>query len=80
MVSYDGYHVTVPASWPVYDLGHTPTTCVRTDVSAVYLGHPGPDQQCPAHAVGHAPMLLIEPYDTTARSHVTPAAQRTAAG
>ncbi|MGI8695614.1 MAG: glycoside hydrolase domain-containing protein, partial [Mycobacteriales bacterium] len=42
-------------------------------------GHPGPDQQCPAHAVGHAPTLLIEPYDTTARSHVTPAAQRTAA-
>lgn len=71
-VSYDGYSTSVPASWPVYDLSRNPSTCVRFDVHAVYLGHPGPDQQCPAHAVGHTEALLIEPNDAQAATHVQP--------
>jgi hypothetical protein len=51
----------VPASWPVYDLAADPSTCVRFDRHAVYLGSPSPDQRCPAHAVGRTETLLIEP-------------------
>jgi hypothetical protein len=36
---------------------------VRFDRPAVYLGHPGDQQNCPAHLVGGAPGLLIEPLD-----------------
>jgi hypothetical protein len=70
-VSYRGYHVAVPASWPVYDLARWPTTCVRVDVHAVYLGHPGRSQRCPAHLVGRTTALLLEPYDAIARRHVS---------
>lgn len=70
-VSYDGYHVRVPASWPVYDLARNPTTCVRVDVHAVYLGHPGRSQRCPAHLVGRTTALLLEPYDAIGRRHVS---------
>jgi hypothetical protein len=60
-VAYGGVTVRVPASWPVHDLTATPHTCVRYDRPAVYLGAPGPDQDCPAHAVGRAETLTIEP-------------------
>ncbi len=70
-ISYEGYHVRVPPSWPVYDLTRWPTTCVRVDVHAVYLGHPGTKQRCPAHLVGRTETLLLEPYDATARRHVS---------
>src|SRR4051812_37942913 len=60
-VRYGGYEIEVPASWPVYDLAHHPTTCVRFDRHAVYLGHPGADQRCPAHSVGHTETVLVEP-------------------
>ena len=42
-VSYHGVEFDVPAEWPVYDLAADPTTCVRFDQHAVYLGHPGAD-------------------------------------
>jgi hypothetical protein len=43
-VTFAGYSVSVPVSWPVYDLTKDPRRCVRYDVHAVYLGSPGPDQ------------------------------------
>ncbi len=61
LVSYHGYQAQVPASWPVYDLSKDPSRCVRFDQHAVYLGTPGPDQDCPAHIVGRTEALLVEP-------------------
>lgn len=61
VVTYAGISVRVPATWPVYDLAAAPQTCVRYDVNAVYLGHPGADQDCPAHAMGRADTLSVEP-------------------
>lgn len=58
-VSYLGLHLTVPADWPVVDL--TPSTCVRFDRHAVYLGTPGQQQDCPAHLVGRTEALLVQP-------------------
>lgn len=62
-VTYRGLKFDVPANWPVYDLATDPTTCVRFDVSAVYLGHPGADMACPAHIIGRADAVLVEPTD-----------------
>jgi Rv2525c-like, glycoside hydrolase-like domain len=68
-VRYHGYAVTVPRSWPVYDLARHPQTCVRFNRHAVYLGIPGADQSCPADAVGRTEAILIEPLDAgTARA------------
>ena len=61
VVSYRGARIVVPASWPVYDLGRDPTTCVRFDRHAVYLGTPGSEQRCPAHAVGRTEAILLAP-------------------
>jgi hypothetical protein len=61
-VSYLGRDFTVPAAWPVIDLTSQPHTCVLFDTHAVYLGRPGPEQDCPASAVGQRTgALLIEP-------------------
>jgi hypothetical protein len=60
-VAYRGVAFEVPADWPVYDLASDPTTCVRFDVHAVYLGTPGADMACPATVVGRADALLVEP-------------------
>ncbi|MFG1625398.1 glycoside hydrolase domain-containing protein [Kribbella sp. NPDC049227] len=65
-VDYRGYHLTVPANWQVIDLAERPTTCVRGDLHAVYLGAPGRDQQCPAHAVGRTESVVIQPLDASA--------------
>src|SRR6204780_1925056 len=46
-VVYHGYEFQVPASWPVYRLDQHPTTCVRDDVHAGYLGTPGGRGQGP---------------------------------
>lgn len=62
-VSYAGYRLSVPASWPVYRLASDPSRCVRFDQHAVYLGHPGVDQRCPAMARGRTTAVLIEPLD-----------------
>ena len=60
-VRYGRYAIRVPASWPVYDLAERPATCVRFDRHAVYLGSPGAEQRCPAHAVGRSEAILVEP-------------------
>lgn len=62
-VSYGGRTATVPASWPVFDLETAPSTCARFNRSAVYLGHPGGVQQCPAGTKGLAEVLQIERID-----------------
>jgi hypothetical protein len=58
-VTYRGYSIQVPSSWPVYSLDQDPSRCVRYDISAVYLGTPGPNQDCPPHVIGHADTLSI---------------------
>src|SRR5215510_14609535 len=67
-VVYGGLRFQVPDDWPVYDLAKDPTRCVRFDQHAVYLGHPGADQRCPAHLVGRTTALLIEPNDASAEA------------
>jgi len=62
-VTYHGVQFDVPADWPVLDLAADPTTCVRFDVHAVYLGHPGEDMNCPAGLVGRADAVLVEPTE-----------------
>jgi len=60
-VTFAGYSVSVPATWPVYDLTKDPRRCVRYDVHAVYLGSPGPDQDqdCPPDLVGRVDTISI---------------------
>src|ERR1700685_2703477 len=58
-VTYRGYSIKVPSSWPVYWLAADPTQCVRYDINAVYLGTPGPNQDCPAHVVGRADTISL---------------------
>src|SRR6266542_3575336 len=69
-VDFHGYRTTVPTGWPVVDLARQPTACVRYDRPAVYLGHPGAQQNCPAHLVGRTDTLLIEPLDRVAAARV----------
>ncbi|TCC25269.1 DUF1906 domain-containing protein [Kribbella speibonae] len=63
-VSYRGYQVTVPASWPVVDLAANPAACVRLDQPAVYLGRSTAQANCPAHLVGRSSGLILEPLTT----------------
>ncbi len=62
-VTYRGVQFDVPGDWPVYDLAADPSTCVRFDVHAVYLGHPGADLNCPAGLVGRADAVLVQPTE-----------------
>lgn len=62
-VTYRSVQFDVPGDWPVYDLAADPSTCVRFDVHAVYLGHPGADMNCPAGLVGRADAVLVEPTE-----------------
>ena len=64
VVRYAGYTIRVPASWPVYQLDRDPGRCVRYDRHAVYLGHPGANQQCPAHLVGRTATVSIQAAGT----------------
>ncbi|WP_112248006.1 DUF1906 domain-containing protein [Kribbella monticola] len=67
-VSYHGYQVTVPASWPVVDLTKDPTACVRYDRPAVYLGSSTAQASCPAHLVGRSEGIVLAPLNKAARS------------
>jgi hypothetical protein len=68
-VTFAGTSVRVPADWPVHDLTLDPHTCMRYDRPAVYLGDPGPDQDCPASAVGRAETVRIASDGTVTRTH-----------
>ncbi|HEX9505762.1 MAG TPA: hypothetical protein VGA62_07115, partial [Acidimicrobiia bacterium] len=62
-VSYRGVQFDVPSDWPVYDLEADPSTCVRFDVHAVYLGAGSADMQCPAGIVGRAEAIQVQAAD-----------------
>jgi glycoside hydrolase-like protein len=70
VVSYHGYEVEVPATWPVVNLDAHPGACVRFDSPAVYVGTPGDVSDCPASiSGGRTAGLVISPLD--ARSVAT---------
>jgi hypothetical protein len=76
-VTYRGYTFDVPSSWLVVRLGSS-ETCVRFDVSVVYLGNPAADQACPSLLVGTTQALLIQPAPkSTTRSSVENPVART---
>jgi hypothetical protein len=59
VVQYRGYELSVPASWPVYQLAADPDQCIRYDVHAVYLGMPGANQDCPPGLVGRTETVSV---------------------
>jgi hypothetical protein len=61
VVSYHGYRLAVPATWPVYRLADQPATCVRFDRHAVYLGRPSPQQSCAGRPAGRSEAILVSP-------------------
>ena len=67
-VTYDGYSVTVPASWQVFHLDSDPGQCVRYDINAVYLGSPGANQNCPSNLMGRAETISITPAGVSGTS------------
>ena len=67
-VEFHGLRLQVPADWPVYDLAKDPTRCVRFDQHAVYLGHAGANQDCPAQLVGRTEAVQVEPIDGTSQA------------
>jgi hypothetical protein len=73
-VTYKGYRIEVPDSWRVVDLARDPNACVRFDVHAVYLGHPGSQAACPSRVVGRTDALLLEPIDRISRGRASGAA------
>lgn len=75
VVDYRGVSVRVPRSWPVFDLARDPRTCVRFDRHALYLGAPGRQEHCPAHAIGRTDAILISPLDV---DHGAPSATASA--
>jgi hypothetical protein len=66
VVSFQGYRISVPASWPVYRLAPATATCVRFDRHAVYLGRPSAQQACPTHAAGRTEAILLQPLGSRA--------------
>jgi hypothetical protein len=78
VVRYHGWHATVPASWPVFRLGPGSHTCVRFNRHAVYLGRPGAQQACPAHAAGRTESILVSPESGPAADLSGSAAQSSA--
>ena len=74
VVTYGGYSLSVPSSWPVYNLTEDQTRCVRFDVHAVYVGQPGRDEDCPANPAGVTEALLLAPAGS-----VEPGSPRTSA-
>ncbi|HEX3691025.1 MAG TPA: DUF1906 domain-containing protein [Solirubrobacteraceae bacterium] len=79
VVTFRGYRLVVPVSWPVYRLAAAPTTCVRFDRHAVYLGRPSAQQSCPGPAAGRTEAILVQPHQGGA-AEVLPATGATGAG
>jgi Domain of unknown function (DUF1906) len=67
VVDYRGYRFEVPASWPVFNVARHPSTCVRFDLHAVYLGRPGANQDCPSWLLGATEAVVIQPGPRDAR-------------
>jgi Domain of unknown function (DUF1906) len=64
---YRGYTFYVPASWPVINEARHPSTCVRFDQHAIFLGGPGADQSCPSWLFGTTEAVLVQGGPATAR-------------
>jgi hypothetical protein len=77
---FDGRRVEAPDSWPVHRLDEHPRLCVRLDRRAVYLGTPGPNQNCPAAVMGRRRAIVVEPHSAAraSRSALPVPAQRIA--
>lgn len=60
-IQFRGEQVAVPRGWPVIRLAEHPRACVRLDRKAVYLGAPGPNQRCPAGAIGRRRAIVVDP-------------------
>jgi hypothetical protein len=71
VIWYGGYRFEVPASWPVFNDVREPATCVRFDLHAVYLGAPGPDEDCPSWLLGVTEALLIQPASQASQRRAT---------
>ncbi|HEY6525167.1 MAG TPA: DUF1906 domain-containing protein [Solirubrobacteraceae bacterium] len=65
-VTFQGYRVVVPASWPVYRLAAAPATCVRFNRHAVYVGRPSPQQSCSGQPAGRTEAILVQPLGARA--------------
>ncbi|HYZ28856.1 MAG TPA: DUF1906 domain-containing protein [Thermoleophilaceae bacterium] len=65
-VTYHGFTVRIPSSWPVFRLSGS-RTCVRFNRHALYLGVPAAQQECPAGSVGRSEAILLEPLARGAR-------------
>lgn len=80
-VRYGGHTISVPRGWAVYDLRQHPSTCVRFNRHALYLGSPAARQQCPAYSVGRTEAILVQPSGkVTATWNSHPAVIRRALG
>jgi hypothetical protein len=79
-VSFHGYRVSVPATWPVFRLGTAPATCVRFNRHAVYLGRPSARQSCAGQPVGRTEAILIQPLAGRAAQVLPATAAAGAAG
>ncbi len=71
-VTYRGYAISVPRSWPVYELTRDRSTCVRFNRHAVYLGLPSRSQSCPAQIAGRSEAILLEPIGAGAAGAASP--------
>jgi hypothetical protein len=72
-VEFSGLRFQVPDDWPVYDLAKDPKRCARFDQHAVYLGHAGANQNCPAQLVGTTEAVHVEPIDAVSQNTVSTA-------
>src|ERR1700690_2194794 len=65
-VRFHGFRLSVPVSWPGFDLARDPSACVRFNRPALYLGTPSGTQRCPAPAVGRTEAILVQPLSAGA--------------
>lgn len=72
-VRYGRVVLRVPSGWPIFHLGRGSSTCVRFNRHAVYLGTPGREERCPAHAVGRTDAILLAPGTTGGRARAATA-------
>ncbi len=70
-ISYRGERMTVPSTWPVFDLARRPSVCVRFNRHAVYLGAASAEARCPAQSVGIATAVQLEPLTSAAELGAT---------
>ena len=80
VLTFHGYRLTVPASWPVYELASASATCVRFNRHAVYLGRPSAQQSCSGQVAGRTEAILVQPLTARATQVLPATAAAGAAG